>query len=65
MVNEIEKEFAIHQAICDQRYKAIEDKLESGKKRMEKIEIQLYIVIAAILFGPGVAADIVKKLLGL
>ena len=65
MVNEVEKEFAIHQAICDQRYKAIEDKLESGKKRMEKIEMQLYIVIAAILFGPGVAADIVKKLLGL
>ena len=65
MVSEVEKEFAIHQAVCDQRYKSIEDKLESGKKRMEKIEIQLYIVIAAILFGPGVAADIVKKMLGL
>jgi hypothetical protein len=48
-----------------QRYKSIEDKLESGKGRMQKIEIQLYIVIAAILFGPGVAADLVKKLLGL
>jgi len=64
-MSEIEREFAVHQAVCDQRYKSIEDKLESGKKRMEKIEIQLYIVIAAILFGPGVAADIVKKLLGL
>jgi hypothetical protein len=61
----IEKEFAVHQAICEQRYKSIEDKLESGKGRMQKIEIQLYIVIAAILFGPGVAADLVKKLLGL
>jgi hypothetical protein len=50
---------------CDQRYKSIEEKLESGKKRMEGIQTQLYIVIAAILFGPGVAADIVKKLLGL
>lgn len=64
-MSEIEREFAVHQAVCDQRYKSIEDKLESGKKRMEKIEIQLYIVIAAILFGPGVAADIVKKMLGL
>jgi hypothetical protein len=64
-VDNVEKEFAIHQAICDQRYKAIEDKLESGKRRMENIQTQLYIVIAAILFGPGVAADIVKKLLGL
>ncbi len=57
-MNEVEKEFAIHQAICDQRYKAIEDKLESGKKRMEKIEIQLYIVIAAI----GKAIDKARRL---
>jgi hypothetical protein len=64
-MSEVEREFAVHQAICDQRYKTIEDKLESGKQRMKMIEIQLYIVIAAILFGPGVAADIVKKLLGL
>jgi hypothetical protein len=65
MMSDVEKDFAVHQAICDQRYKNIEEKLESGKGRMQKIEIQLYIVIAAILFGPGVAADIVKKLLGL
>ena len=64
-MSEVEKDFAIHQAVCEQRYKSIEEKLESGKKRMEKIEIQLYIVIAAILFGPGVAADIVKKMLGI
>jgi hypothetical protein len=64
-MSEVEREFAVHQAICDQRYKTIEDKLESGKQRMKMIEIQLYIVIAAILFGPGVAADIVKKLLGI
>ena len=65
MSESIEKEFAVHQAICDQRYKTIDEKLESGKGRMQKIEIQLYFVIAAILFGPGVAADLVKMLLGL
>lgn len=64
-MSDIETEFAVHQAVCDQRYKSIEDKLESGKQRMQGIQTQLYIVIAAILFGPGVAADIVKKLLGL
>jgi hypothetical protein len=65
MMSDVETEFAVHQAVCDQRYKSIEDKLESGKQRMQNIQVQLYIVIAAILFGPGVAADIVKKLLGL
>jgi hypothetical protein len=32
---------------------------------MTKIEYLLYGVIAAVLFGPGVAAEFVKKLLGL
>ena len=36
-----------------------------GDKRMSKIEMLLYGVIIAVLFGPGVAADFVKKLLGL
>lgn len=60
-----ETKLAVHEAICSERYGMIQEKLESGKQRMRTIEIQLYIVIAAILFGPGVAADIVKKLLGL
>ncbi len=40
-MSEVEREFAVHQAICDQRYKAIEEKLESGKARMQKIESSL------------------------
>ena len=34
-------------------------------QRMNKIEYLLYAVILAVLLGPGVAADFVKKLLGL
>jgi hypothetical protein len=32
---------------------------------MAKIEYLLYVVIAVVLLGPGVAAEFVKKLLGL
>jgi hypothetical protein len=32
---------------------------------MEKLEYLLYVVIIAVLFGPGVAAEFVKKALGL
>jgi len=32
---------------------------------MTRIEYLLYIVIAAVLFGPGVAGELVKKILGL
>jgi len=64
-VNEIEKEFAVHQAICSERYSKIVDQLSEGSKRMSKIEYLLYAVILAVLLGPGVAADFVKKLLGI
>jgi len=55
----------VHEAICSERYGKISDSLSAGDKRMTKIEYLLYAVIVAVLFGPGVAADFVKKLLGL
>ena len=61
----LETDFYAHQASCDERYKNIEEKLESGKARMTRIEYLLYIVIAAVLLGPGFAAQMFTKLLGL
>jgi len=61
----IEKEFAVHQAICDQRYSAIEKAFVDGDRRMTRIEYLLYIVIGAVLLGPGFAGELIKKVLGL
>jgi len=55
----------VHEAICAERYSKIVDQLSDGSKRMSKIEYLLYAVILAVLLGPGVAADFVKKLLGI
>lgn len=60
-----ETRLAVHEAVCAQRYEAIEKRLEDGSRRMRNIEYLLYITIAAVLLGPGVAAEFVKKLLGL
>jgi hypothetical protein len=65
MIDDLETEFAVHEAICAQRYEAIQKSLADGDKRMNKIEYLLYAVIVTVLFGPGVAAEFVKKLLGL
>jgi hypothetical protein len=65
MSDTIETKLAVHEAICSERYGKISDSLSAGDKRMTKIEYLLYAVIAAVLFGPGVAADFVKKLFGL
>jgi cell division protein FtsL len=55
----------VHEAVCAQRYQAIESRLDDGNKRMSRIEYLLYITIAAVLLGPGVAAVFVKKLIGM
>jgi len=64
-MDNVETKLAVHEAICAERYNHISNALSSGDKRMTKIEYLLYGVIAAVLFGPGVAAEFVKKLFGL
>lgn len=61
----VETKLAVHEAICAERYNRIDGQLTSGEKRMTKIEYLLYGVIIAVLFGPGVAAEFFKKLVGM
>lgn len=64
-MSDIEKDFAVHEAVCAERYRLISDRLDTGKDRMQRIEYILYAVIIAVLFGPGVAGEFVKKLMGI
>lgn len=65
MVTETEARLSTHEQICAQRYEGIQARFDDGSKRMTKIEYLLYFVIAAVLLGPGVAAEFVKKLIGI
>jgi len=65
MSDDLDKRLSVHEAICAQRYEQIEKRLGDGSRRMRHIEWLLYITIAAVLLGPGVAAQFVKKLLGI
>ena len=65
MEQNIETRLSVHEAVCAQRSEQIEKRLGDGSRRMRHIEILLYITIAAVLLGPGVAAMFVKKLLGI
>ena len=64
LVTETDKRLSIHEAVCAQRYENIESAFENGRKRMQKIEYILYVIAAATLLGPGVAAELIKKLFG-
>ena len=65
LITETEAKLATHEQVCVERYAGIQKSFADGSKRMTKIEYLLYVVIAAVLFGPGVAAEFVKKALGL
>ena len=60
-----DKRLSVHEAVCAQRYENIQSRFDDGSKRMTKIEYLLYVVILAVLLGPGVAATFVKKIFGL
>lgn len=61
----LEIKMAVHEAICAERYGRIDARMMEGDRRMTKIEYLLYALIIAVLFGPGVAAEFVKKLLNI
>ena len=65
MSDSLETRLAVHEAICTERYNSIDRSLRDGDKRINKIEILLYVLLIAVLFGPGVAGEFVKKLLGI
>lgn len=65
LATETDKRLSVHEAICATRYDGIQARFDEGSKRMTKIEYLLYAVIVLVLFGPGVAAEFVKRLLGL
>jgi hypothetical protein len=65
LATETDKRLSVHEAICAQRYEVIQQRFDEGSKRMTKIEYLLYGVIVCVLFGPGVAGELIKKVLGL
>ena len=65
MIDDNATKIDVHVAVCSERYAAIEKSFTAGDKRMTRIEYLLYIVIVAVLFGPGVAGELIKKILGL
>ena len=65
MITETEAKLSAHEQLCLERYNNIDRSLRDGDKRMTKIEYLLYGVILCVLFGPGVAAEFVKKIFGI
>jgi hypothetical protein len=64
MADDTDTRLAVHEAVCVERYEGIQKRFDEGSKRMTKIEYLLYVIILAVLMGPGVAAEFIKKFFG-
>ncbi len=65
MVTHTEARLMSHEAVCAERYTQITERLDKGAERMDKLEYWIYAVLAAVLLGPGAAAEFFKRLIGL
>lgn len=64
MDSDLETRFAVHEALSNARYEAIEHRLEKGDNRMARIEMLIYALMIMVLLGPGAAAEFLKRLFG-
>jgi len=64
-MSNIEQDLAVHVAVCDERYRRIEQALTDGERRMTKIEYLIYGVMLLVLFGPNVAGQFFHKFFGM
>ena len=50
-IAENDKRISVHEQVCEQRYKRIEELFAIGEKRMQRIEYMLYGILAFTFFG--------------
>jgi hypothetical protein len=71
MEQDVDKRLTVHEAVCAERYKSIEQsfsrveqRFDDGSAKMKRLEYLMYAIMVAVLLGPGAAAIFFKKLLG-
>jgi len=65
MAEDTDTRLSVHEAVCAERYSGIQSRFDEGSKRMQKIEYLIYAVMVLVLLGPGVAAELFKKIVGM
>ena len=65
MAEDTDTRLSVHEAVCAERYEGIQRRFDEGSKRMQKIEYLIYAVMVLVLLGPGVAAELFKKIVGM
>ena len=54
---------SVHEAVCAERYKRIEESFERGSKRMARIEYMLYTLIVLTFFGKETFMELLQAVI--
>jgi predicted nucleic acid-binding Zn ribbon protein len=54
---------SVHEAVCAERYKRIEESFDRGDKRMARIEYMLYALIAVTFFGKDTLMELLQAVI--
>ena len=60
LATKTDKQLSIHEAVCAQRYEAIQKRFDDGSKRMKRIEYILYGIAAVTVVGPNQILHLIK-----
>jgi hypothetical protein len=62
-IAENDKRISVHEQVCEQRYKRIEESFDRGNKRMARIEYMLYALIAVTFFGKDTLMELLQAVI--
>jgi predicted nucleic acid-binding Zn ribbon protein len=63
METENNTRISVHEAVCAERYKRIEESFERGSKRMARIEYMLYTLIVITFFGKDTFMELLQAVI--
>ena len=54
---------SVHEAVCAERYKRIEESFDRGAKRMARIEYMLYALMVVTIFGKDTFMELLQAVI--
>lgn len=63
LATKTDKQLSVHEAVCAQRYEAIQQRFDDGSTRMKRIEYILYGIAVVTLLGPGHLTGLLRSVI--
>jgi hypothetical protein len=63
LLHDLDKRVSTHEAVCAERYEAIEKRLDQGAKVMRELRLLIYAIVGLLALGEGSILEVARRLL--